>query len=207
MLREGALALALTAVLNGTAIAGMTDEENLDPWEVCALCHSLDGISRMAKFPKLAGQRQAYIEKQLRDFASSHRSNDGGQMAAIASDLDEEKRVAVARYFAELPPPPPVPSAARDPRIVELIDGVGPNPSAPACMACHAVGRVAESGAPRLEAQHADYISKQLHDFRSGRRENDPGGVMRGVASGLSDQDIDLMARELASRTRKANVE
>jgi cytochrome c553 len=32
----------------------------------------------MARFPKLAGQRPAYIVKQVRDFRDGQRSNDGG---------------------------------------------------------------------------------------------------------------------------------
>ena len=30
------------------ASAGMIDKEGMDEWEVCAMCHSLDGISRMS---------------------------------------------------------------------------------------------------------------------------------------------------------------
>ena len=44
-----------------SARAGMIDESSLKPWENCALCHSLDGVSHMAKFPKLAGQGPACL--------------------------------------------------------------------------------------------------------------------------------------------------
>lgn len=36
------------------ARAYMLDSDGMKPWESCALCHGLDGVSRMAKFPKLA---------------------------------------------------------------------------------------------------------------------------------------------------------
>jgi cytochrome c553 len=42
--------------------AGMIDKEGMAPWEICGLCHSLDGISKMSKFPMLAGQKPAYLK-------------------------------------------------------------------------------------------------------------------------------------------------
>src|SRR5262245_66333226 len=80
--------------------------EGMQPWELCAACHSLDGISAMARFPKLAGQRAAYIVKQVRDFRDGRRSNDGGQMQASASDIEDDDLDKKAAYFAGLPPPP-----------------------------------------------------------------------------------------------------
>ena len=50
----------------------------------------LDGISATAKFPKLAGQKKAYIEKQLSDFLAGNRTNDGGQMASIVTEIPPE---------------------------------------------------------------------------------------------------------------------
>src|SRR5262249_39938588 len=68
------------------ARADMIVTEGMQPWETCAECHNLDGISVMARFPKLAGQRPDYIAKQVRDFRDGRRRNDGGQMAAIAAE-------------------------------------------------------------------------------------------------------------------------
>ena len=70
-----------------SAYADIIVTEGVQPWHLCATCHSLDGISAMARFPKLAGQRAAYIVKQVRDFRDGRRSNDGGQMQASASDI------------------------------------------------------------------------------------------------------------------------
>src|SRR5262249_44319603 len=57
--------------------------------------------------PKLAGQRAAYIVKQVRDFRDGRRGNDGGQMQASASYIDDDDLAKTATYFASLPPPPP----------------------------------------------------------------------------------------------------
>lgn len=89
------------------AYADIIVTEGMQPWHLCATCHSLDGISAMARFPKLAGQRAAYIVKQVRDFRDGRRSNDGGQMQASASDVDDDDLAKTAAYFASLPPPPP----------------------------------------------------------------------------------------------------
>jgi hypothetical protein len=73
--------------------------EGMQPWHPCATCHSLDGISAMARFPKLAGQRAAYIVKQVRDFRDGRRNNDGGQMQASASDIDDGDLAKAASYL------------------------------------------------------------------------------------------------------------
>src|SRR6516165_8912626 len=75
------------------AYADIIVTEGMQPWDLCATCHSLDGISAMARFPKLAGQRAAYIVKQVRDFRDSRRSNDGGQMQASGLTLTLASRV------------------------------------------------------------------------------------------------------------------
>lgn len=179
----------------------MIDTSGMAPWETCALCHSLDGISRMSKFPKLAGQPASYIEKQLLDFKSGRRENDGGQMAAIAADVTDENRPKVAAYFAGLTAPPPVPLEGMDPAVEAVIEQ-GFGGAVPDCMSCHGKDRVADSGAPRLEAQHADYIAKQLRDFKEGARSNDSDAIMRKIASALPDELIDRIAAHLAARER-----
>lgn len=196
---------ALAAFLFGTPLrAGMIDESGLQPWENCALCHSLDGVSRMAKFPKLAGQIPAYIEKQIRDFRAARRTNDGEQMQGMARLIAEKDIPVVAKYFGALPPPPPTTPPPDDIRMTGqvLFHRGDAARGLPACVSCHGKDKVAASGAPRLEAQHADYVIKQLTDFRSGARTNDPGGVMAGVAAKLSDAEIRAVGGYLAAEAR-----
>lgn len=190
-----------------TASADMIDTSGLDPWEVCALCHSLDGVSRMAKFPKLAGQRAAYIEKQFLDFHSGTRSNDGGQMVAITTEIDLEELPAVADYFSALPPPAAVaPEDVIDTTIGETLFRAGRG-NVPACLSCHGKSDPALPLAPWLEAQHADYLAKQLADFRDGGRDNDPEGVMQSVTAELSDEDIESLAVFIAAQERPERAE
>jgi cytochrome c553 len=56
--------------------------------------------------------------------------------------------------------------------------------------------------APWLEAQHEDYLIKQLTDFREGNRTNDPEGAMRSIAAQLSDKDVSDLAAYIAAQDR-----
>lgn len=200
-----AVALAGSAAAATAARADMIDTSGMATWELCAICHSADGISRMAKFPKLAGQRPDYIAKQLRDFRAKRRSNDGGPMLTNAGGLTDAQIAEVAAYFGALPPPPPA-ADTLDPRIAatgaRLFDEGKPDAGVPACAGCHAGTGKAEILAPRIRAQHAAYLRKQLTDFKNGVRANDPDGLMRGVAAGLSDSEIAAVSAYVATLER-----
>lgn len=189
-----------------SARADMIVTDGMQPWETCAECHGLDGISVMARFPKLAGQRFGYIAKQVRDIRDGRRRNDGGQMAAIAGEIDDNDLAKSAAYFAGLPPPPPDPSLATDSedwrrgaalyRDGDAVSGIA------SCGSCHDDAEPKRPDAPLLKAQHAGYLAKQLRDWRSGERRNDSSQIMPAVAAKLSDRDISALATFLASQPR-----
>ncbi len=55
-----------------------------------------------------------------------------------------------------------------------------------ACAACHGMdGNSAVSVNPNLAGQHADYIAKQLAEFKAGTRAN---AIMAGMAAGLTPE-------------------
>ena len=57
-----------------------------------------------------------------------------------------------------------------------------------ACAACHgADGNSVNPEWPKLAGQHADYIYKQLMDYKAGRREN---ALMAGQVANLDEQDM-----------------
>ena len=73
----------------------------------------------------------------------------------------------------------------------------GQNKSA-VCHACHgADGKSTLPNYPNLGGQQQNYLSKALHDFRGGARQ-DP--VMSGFAASLSDTDIEDIAAWYASQ-------
>ncbi len=185
--------------------AGMIDKNGMQPWEICGLCHSLDGISHMAKFPKLAGQKASYIEKQLRDFKSGLRKNDGGQMEAIVNEVAEQDIPSIATYFASLKPPgvaalsDDTPDLAQAEKLYKQGDQIR---SIPSCVSCHEKNNKQYGYAPELRTQHEAYIRKQLADFKSSGRTNDNNEVMRKIANLLTDKDIENLARFLSQQKR-----
>jgi cytochrome c553 len=68
----------------------------------CVGCH-LPNAAGAERYPRLAGQRQAYTLQQLADFKSGKRSNDRAHvMRAIAGRLTDDEMKAVAEYVAGL---------------------------------------------------------------------------------------------------------
>lgn len=70
-------------------------------------------------------------------------------------------------------------------------------PSTQQCRVCHALdGTGTNPMIPNIGGQSAEYLSKQLQDFRAGRRE-DP--QMSIIAEGLTDDEIRELAAWFAS--------
>jgi cytochrome c553 len=69
------------------------------------------------------------------------------------------------------------------------------------CAACHTSdGSRGIPTNPILQGQHADYLVKQLQDFKSGKREN---AIMKPMASMLSDADMRSVAAFFESKKAK----
>jgi cytochrome c553 len=72
------------------------------------------------------------------------------------------------------------------------------------CVACHAAdGNSTTPANPKLAQQHPEYLIKQLHEFKSGKRKN---AVMQGFASALSDDDMRNIAYWLADQKAKGGA-
>lgn len=161
----------------------------------CAACHGADGNSPSPGFPKLAGQHESYIAKQLRDYKSGKRVN--ATMNAMVLPLSEQDIDDLAAYFASQSVQ--VGTAAEDQfELGQAIYRAGNASSGvPACAACHGPNGTGNPQAkfPALSGQHADYIALQLKNFRKGERANDAGNMMRGVAARMSDAEIEAVAQ------------
>ena len=69
------------------------------------------------------------------------------------------------------------------------------------CAACHtADGSRGAPANPILAGQHAEYLAKQLVEFKSGKRKNP---VMQGMAAPLSEEDIRNVSAFYASKSAK----
>ncbi len=70
------------------------------------------------------------------------------------------------------------------------------------CAACHgADGNSAAPANPHLAGQHAEYLAKQLHDFKANKDRKNP--VMMGMATPLSADDIRDVAAHYAAQKPK----
>jgi len=158
---------------------------------LCQGCHGASGVSAEPVYPKLAGQYAAYIQKQIRNFKAGTRKDPlMSDMAATVTD--EQDLLDISAYFAsrrKMKGDAPVINEAGRARF--FVDGNG-------CINCHGVngkGLAPDNpSAPVIGGQHKDYLVKQLKDFRSGSRSNDPGNIMGWITSQMSDTDIEDVA-------------
>ncbi|MDP5240744.1 c-type cytochrome [Uliginosibacterium sp. 31-16] len=162
---------------------------------VCAACHGADGNSIAATFPKLAGQHEAYLAKQLSEFKSQ-----GGKpalrinasMAPMVAALSDADMRGLAAYFSQQKQKP---EQAKNKQTVEfgqkLWRAGDASKGLPACSGCHGpAGMGIPAQYPRLQGQYADYIEAQLKAFRANERNNDPASMMRTVAIRMTDAEI-----------------
>jgi len=196
-----ATALLLLGAVGGGSrgSADTIDAKGGDPWDRCGECHGLDGAGNHIKFPRLAGQKQSYIIKELFDFRRGRRKNDGGQMQQTATEVDEADIPRVAAWFASQTPPWPKPTIEAEPDLARAEQlALRGEPGIPACLSCHSAASLRlldhAADAPRLAGQRDYYIAKELNDFRAGRRGNDPEQMMSRIARRLTDADISSVA-------------
>ncbi len=163
----------------------------------CGGCHGMDGNSAMGMFPKLAGQVPSQFRKQIADFKSGSRSDP--MMTGMAALVGDQDGWDLAAWFASTRPL----SAPADPAVAAAGEAIfrwgKPEAGLVACGGCHnrrgeGYDRGLPGGVPAVRGQHPDYTAKQLFAFKDGSRKNDWNGVMRNVASRLSDEEIRSLA-------------
>jgi cytochrome c553 len=173
---------------------------------VCAACHAADGNSPAAANPKIAGQFPEYLRKQLQNFkapAGKKAERDNPVMAGMVANLSDDDMRNLAAYYASQRLKPEGAKdkdlAARGQKVYRggnLATGVA------ACAGCHGpTGAGIPGQYPRISGQFAAYLESQLLAFKTGARANDANGMMRGVASRMSEAEIKAVA-EYASGLR-----
>jgi cytochrome c553 len=68
---------------------------------LCTMCH-LGGFMGQNEIPRVAGQHYEYVVKQLRDFKTLTRTNDAGNMTAVAKTLSDQDIDDLGHYLAGL---------------------------------------------------------------------------------------------------------
>ena len=199
------------ATFSATSLASGDAEAGQAKSATCMACHGLAGNSTIPNYPKLAGQGEGYILKQLQEFKSGVRDN--AIMAGVVSLLSEQDMIDIAAYYSIQTISEN--SAKADEETIELARkiylGGKKDTQTTACIACHGPQGLGIPSAkfPALSAQHADYIASQLKAFRQYSineqtgsdevsRDNDYEGMMRNVAKGLTTVEIEALAEYIA---------
>ena len=174
----------------------------------CAACHGLDGNAADALYPKLAGQHEQYIRRQLKLFKSGEREN--AIMMGMAAALTEQDMRDIGAYYATQKATAGVaddtviaagPNAAKKfYQVGEKIYRAGkPSAGVPACSACHGPTGRGNPGPsyPSLGGQHSAYTVARLQFFRGGGvwgKEANANVVMSQAVKNLSDEEIQGLA-------------
>ena len=119
----------------------------------CQHCHGLNGEASSAIYPRLSGQNEIYIAKQLHDFRSKKRKE--ATMNEMAADLTDDEITALAAYFSSQPT---IVHRVRDKQLAavgEYIFQKGNQYSGVAdCASCHGENGEGNELRPRLSGQH-----------------------------------------------------
>ena len=189
---------SLVMGVNATAVAGDAAAGE-GKAAMCAACHMPDGNSVVDQFPKLAGQGEGYIVKQLSEFKSMKRKDD--TMFGMAAALTEEDMADIAAYYSAKTATAAVADDSKVALGKDIYRGGDMSKGLPACMGCHGPTGAGNAPAkyPSLGGQHVAYTIKQLTAFRDGARDNDSNKMMRNVAARMSNADIEAVANYIAT--------
>jgi len=186
------LAMSTSVMAAGNIAAGKTKAV------MCAACHGADGNSASDMFPKLAGQGEAYLVKQLTEFKSGVRNN--VIMMPMAAGLSEQDMADVAAYFSSKKITPGAVSEDLFAAGQKIFRAGNKESGVPACMACHGPTGAGVPAAkwPALSGQHSAYVEAQLNSFAGGTRSNDPNSMMRDIASRMKAEEMKAVAAYVA---------
>lgn len=184
------ISMLLTLGITGVAHAAGDAAAGQAKTAVCAACHGADGNSAIPNFPKLAGQNEKYLVKQMKDIKAGARPV--VEMTGLLDNLSDQDLENIAAYFAKQNVQ--IGHAAADQvEAGEKIYRAGiAGKGVAACTACHSPNGTGTNSAafPAVGGQHAAYVEKQLKMFRNADRNNDPNSMMRDIAAKLSDAEI-----------------
>ncbi|MCE9680444.1 cytochrome c4 [Shewanella sp. AS1] len=204
-MKKLAIALSVLAILSTPAIAAGDAAAGKNKSIVCSACHGVDGNSMIDMYPKIAGQHEAYLNKQLHELRQAALT--GGKegrndplMSPMAVALTDQDIDDLSAYFASqtltTTDVKDVPALGE-----QLYKGGDPVRGITACAACHGPDGqgVETAGFPAIAGQHANYIKIQLTKFHGATRNNDLNGMMQDVAKKLTPEDMDALSKYISS--------
>lgn len=91
--------LATSVLMSSSAFAGDAAAGKAKA-AICAACHGATGISAVPLYPNLAGQKDLYLVKQLKDFKTGTRKDP--VMAAMVMPLSDADIDNLAAYYSSM---------------------------------------------------------------------------------------------------------
>jgi len=147
----------------------------------CLGCHGIDGYKNAYpnySVPELEGQHPEYLADALHGYRDGDRAH--LTMHSQASTLSDQDILDIATYFAGKPLTATGKPAGGVPKAATL------------CVSCHGTDGIGIMPTyPSLAGQHEDYLVRALDEYKKGGRKNP---IMKGFASNLTDDDIDVIA-------------
>ena len=196
---KGVLALVLLTSTSVIALAQGSAEAGQGKIAVCVACHGQSGNdSLLPNVPKLGGQGERYLLKQMQEIKSGIRA--APLMTGMLNTLNDQDLADVAAYFADQPLAQGAVEEAKR-ALGEKVYRAGiANIEVAACSACHSPDGKgnASAGYPSLSGQDVNYTEMQLKAFRAGERTNDEADIMRDISARLSDKEMAALASYVA---------
>lgn len=201
------ICLAAASVVHSAAPAGDTGKEIND---VCAACHGEHGQGgKRGEYPRIAGQRAAYLKDQLKSFRARKRINIPMYPYTQERELSDEDIEAVSEYLAAIQLPTKWPEfkdsddaltrleAVEKVMIIPRAEGDienGRRIYQKECFSCHGRDGRGRGKFPMLIGQYTNYLKKQVDAYIKGERPHDEEGTT-GILNALKEKDIqDILA-------------
>lgn len=171
----------------------------------CTGCHGREGRAGPdGYYPRIAGKPAGYLYNQLLNFRDGRRHY--GLMTRLLDPLSDSYLMEIARHFAELDLPYPVPRPSRASAEAlkrgEVLARDGDAAKGiPSCAQCH--GRALTGVAPNtpgLLGLSRDYLNSQLGAWRSGQRHAHAPDCMAQIARHLEPEDLVAVTNWLAAQ-------
>ncbi|WP_435594086.1 c-type cytochrome [Proluteimonas luteida] len=205
-----------TEPLDANAVAALAKAAPGDPQKgaqlagACAACHGLDGNADIDPtiYPRIAGQSERYVARQLALFKSGERLSP--LMQPFALPLSAQDMRDLGAHYAQQE----AGAGIADDGLVEsgpyegmkfyevgqkLFRSGDAERGLPACMACHGPAGSGNPGPayPHVGGQQAWYSSARLYTYREGvsdEQDKHLFNVMASVAKSLTDEEIEALA-------------
>lgn len=218
------IVLCLATLPAAVHAAAPEQESGKEIYGPCAACHGdLGQGGKRGEYPRLAGQRAAYIEYTLKKFRSRERINIPMFPYTQERELPDADIKAVAAYLASIQLPTKIPEfkptddaltrllAMEKVLIIPKLEGDlenGKRLYQEECAYCHGVDGRGKTRFPMLVGQYTNYLQKQIAAYIKGERPHDkvaddeeeddkskPKAVKLGVLNRLTEKDIqDILA-------------